>query len=83
MLCRHKKKYTGGYKLDVYGKGICKNIVFKQNTHSTDVNASSDYWLYTHTHTPLARTQTELLFLGVCVWDIIMLIMTIIYEIKF
>lgn len=61
------KKYTGGYKLDVYGKGICKNIVFKQNAHSTDVNASSDYWLYTHTHTPRADTNRIVVFGCMCV----------------
>lgn len=62
-------------------KGIVENIVFKQNTHSTDVNKSSHYWFYAHKNPSSPENKKICCF---CVWDIpvIMLIMKIIYEIK-
>lgn len=59
-------------------KGIVENIVFKQNTHSTDVNKSSHY---AHKNPSSPESKKICCF---CVWDIpiIMLIMKIIYEIK-
>lgn len=82
MLCRHKNNTLEATSWMFMEKEFVK-ISYSNKIHIQQMSTQVQIIDYIHTHTPLARTQTELLFLGVCVWDIIMLIMTIIYEIKF
>lgn len=60
--------------MGVHAKGICKKISYSNKIHiqqmSTQVHIN-DY-IYTHTHKNQPRKQTDLLFLCVSVWDMIM-----------
>lgn len=66
MLCRHKKKYTGGYKLDVYGKGIVK-ISYSNKIHIQQMSTQVQIIDYIHTHTPRADTNRIVVFGCMCV----------------
>lgn len=71
--------------MGVHAKGICKKkISYSNKIHIQQMSTQVHIIDYIHTQKKTQpRKQTDLLFLCVSVWDMIMLIMTIIYEIKF